>query len=202
MRDTGRAAGPNGLVSSANFTPPLVVAPHFVPARTNPVSKALSVPASAVRAPSYEATLKVIDTVHDDGRLVTIPLFENRATVNVGGYSWHGNTGAPIHIEVSRAGPHPELTLVHEIGHNLDHQTLDVRGAFASEMSPLMETWRRIVMATVTAKKLKAAAAGRKIDGRWAPGPVSDYQEALRFRELWARAYAQFVAKQSASPAP
>ena len=147
------------------------------------------------------ATLRVIDAVHDDGGLTAIPLIETRATVNVGGYAWSRKTGAPLGREVSRASQHPELTLIHEVGHFLDHQVLGTKGEFASEKSPLLEVWRRIVLATPTVKKLKRAAAGRKVEGRWPRRPPAEFIEMLRLREVWARAYAQYVANHGANPA-
>ena len=170
------------------------------PLRQAPVSQALRIPESAVRRPSYEATLAIVDSVHDDGALPTIPLRETRATVNVGEYAWRGKTRGSEELTISRLGPHPELTLVHEMAHFIDHQALDWRGVFASERSDLLEVWRKIVMSTQTYKNIKAGAAGKKIDGKWPSRPPADFAEALRFRELWARAYTQYIVQKSANP--
>jgi hypothetical protein len=178
------------LVSFATETP-----------RSSPVSRALTIPPDAERAPSYEATLRVIDSIHDDGKLPVIPFIENRATVNIGGYAWRGFTGESIDLTISRVGPHPELTLLHEVGHLLDHQALHIRGQYASEKSPLLEVWRRIVQATPTAKKLRLAAAGKKIDGRWPSDGPSEFARLLPLREMWARAYTQYVVMHAGNPA-
>jgi hypothetical protein len=187
-------------VRTAKFEPPLVVYAIETP-RQAPVSTALRLADDAQRKPSYEATLRVIDAVHDDGGLTPIPLTETRATVNVGGYAWAGKNGLPLGIDVSRAGRHPELTLVHEVGHFIDHQALGKKGEFASEKSSLLEVWRKIVLATPTAKKLKLAATGKQIEGQWARGTPEEYAELLPLRELWARAYAQYIAAHSGNPA-
>jgi SPP1 gp7 family putative phage head morphogenesis protein len=200
VRDTERSEVPPGDFPSAKASPPLVVHADVTP-RKAPVSETIMVAPEALRAPSYEATLRVIDKVHDDGGLTAIPLRETKATVNVGGYSWRSKTGASIDIEVSRAGRFPELTLVHEVGHFIDHQALGTRGEFASEKAALLEVWRKIVLATPTAKKLKLGAAGRKIDGEWPRRPPSEFAEALRLRELWARAYTQYVVRHGANTA-
>ncbi len=178
---------------------PMVVHESPLPPRASPVSAGLRVPSDAARAASYKATLLVVDSVHDDGTLPTIPLRETKATVNVGGYAWRGKTGRPEELTVSRAGSHPELTLIHEVGHFIDHQALDRRGTFASEKSDLLEVWRKIVIATQTYKNIKAGAAGKKIDGRWPRRPSSEFTDALRFRELWARSYTQYIVQKSAN---
>ena len=177
----------------APLSAPLVVHTATLPVRSSPVSAGLRVPSDAVRAPSYAATLRVIDSVHDDGALPTIPFIETKATVNVGEYVWWGKAGAADKMHVSRLGPHPELTLVHEVGHFIDHQALDWRGTFASEKSDLLEVWRKIVMSTQTYKAIKAGAAGKKINGKWPRRSPAEFAEALRFRELWARAYTQYI---------
>lgn len=199
VRDRVEDPGPSDE-PSPNI-PPLVTPPRDVPDRAAPVSKSIKVPEDAQRGASYEATLKVIDVVHDDGGLTVIPLRETKATVNIGGYSWRGKTGEPIAIDVSRAPVHPELTLLHEVGHFLDHRALGTAGEFASETHPMLEVWRKIVSASPTVKRLKLGARGRKIDGEWPKRAPEVFAEALRLRELWARAYTQYIVKHGANPA-
>jgi hypothetical protein len=77
--------------------------------------------------------LEAIDAVHGDGMLPLLPVIRTRGRVQVGAYEWISHTGEALRLSFSVTNDHPELSVVHEIGHFLDHQALGRPGAFASE---------------------------------------------------------------------
>jgi hypothetical protein len=104
---------------------------------------------------------------------------------------YHPNDGAPL-IELSNRGPHPRLSLAPEIGHLLDH-ALGGFYEYASEKRRLAlyraiqqiersRAVRTLQRASRSKAPLEPGADARQID-YWLQPP-----------ELWARAYAQYVA--------
>src|SRR5690349_11158129 len=82
-----------------------------------------------------DEVLRTIDGLH--GITVEVPRIRLRTgskpeTVDFGVYRRTRN-GAPVEIVLADFATQPALTLVHEIGHYLDHQAIDEPGVFASE---------------------------------------------------------------------
>jgi hypothetical protein len=113
-------------------------------------------------------------------------------------YGWSDRTGEPLLLRISTHSEHPELTVVHEIGHFLDHQALGRPGIFASESDALHS-----VMATIDSTdafaQLRALRHRRQVMVmRGARRQVVLIRRdlvayLLQPRELFARAYAQFT---------
>src|SRR5438034_160472 len=97
-----------------------------------PISQSIRVPTGDLFAP-VRLALSIIDDVHGDGSLPTLPVRRTRGHVEVGSYEWDDRTGSPSRLSFSAASSHPHLTVIHEIGHFLDHQGMGFPGAFASE---------------------------------------------------------------------
>ncbi len=134
---------------------------------------------------TMKAALAALNNVHGDGSLPTIPVKMSRLTDLAGGYEYTG-AGVPVAIGISRHGDHPELTMLHEIGHFLDHQALDIRGTFASVSSPLLLEWRSVIDAS------QAVQALQRLHSQ--PGVREQYIDyLLDRRELLARSYTQWV---------
>lgn len=76
---------------------------------------------------------------------------------------------------------------MHETGHRLDHQVLGSRGEYASVSHPDLQEFRDAVASSEAVKELK------RLDSEY-----RDYY--LLPQELWARAYAQYIAKRSGDP--
>jgi hypothetical protein len=138
--------------------------------------------------------LGVIDTVHRVAPLPRIPIVERIMPLGIeGAYQYDRRRGRPRSIDINREAPHPDLTLVHEIGHLPDHQILGNPAGFASFRHPELENWRQCVIASRAWSALRTA--------RWAiiagGGPVGQLDYLLDESELWARSYAQFIVSRS-----
>jgi hypothetical protein len=169
-----------------------------------PISGRLVVPESAAFDPVRRA-LAAIDAVHGDGDLPFLPVVRTRATTEVGVYEWSDRSGEPLRLRISTHSEHPELTVVHEIGHFLDHQALGRPGTFASESDALHS-----VIATIDSTdafaQLRALRTRRRAviteRGRREIEPIRQQrvEYLLQPHELFARAYAQFITVRSQDP--
>jgi hypothetical protein len=93
---------------------------------------------------------------------------------------------------VRNTGPWPTLTTIHEAGHFIDLEGIGAKGNFASVSG---EPDMREVMAAI--ERTEAVKHLRGLLGGATPGLGGYYQYLLDPRELWARAYAQFIAQRS-----
>lgn len=163
------------------------------------VSAALQAPPSGpLRAP-LQAALEAIDAVHGDGVLPSIPVEVMRSATLAGGYEYQISGLVSTRIRV-RPTPDAAGTIVHEVGHFLDQKGLpggDVR-RFSSEDEKLLDAWRKSVTESATFKTLKAAArTGRLPSGLRVGRDEVTYR--LEWKELWARAYFQYITERSGS---
>lgn len=180
-----------------------------VPLRPNgpPVSQALNVPKSGKARVAIDRALAAIDRVHGDGNLPEIPVRAVRLRDGVMGRYRYG--GMPqkseIHIGTRTPAEHAPATIVHEIGHYLDH--LGLPGSRFTSADPdfmdLFEEWH-------TAAR-DSRAIQRLIDQRWNPEryeipmpggfsirPQRGFLDYLvTTEEVWARSYTQYVAVRS-----
>jgi hypothetical protein len=147
-----------------------------------------------VLAANLRSAIDAVDRVHgygDDEELMLpdIAIAANRGTRVVGGYEFTRG-GESLGIQISTRGEHQAFSLVHEIGHFLDHQILGggISIGFASANSQLLEAWRQEVRKTSAVKRLAILQRARRgaVDRR-------AVQEWLRWHEIWARSYAQYV---------
>jgi hypothetical protein len=151
------------------------------------VSAALEVRIAAPHRREVETAIKSIDRVHRDGQLEALPIIGQTGGTSFGVYQFD-RRGVPRQIGVRAADDHwPGLTAAHEIGHFLDHQVLGRRGQFASVSHPDLEQFRQAVHAS------RAVAEIQKLGRRQRAYFMEGY-------ELWARAYAQYIAKKSGDP--
>ncbi len=176
-----------------------------------PVSKAL-MPIS--KKPHLNATvkevLKIIDSVHGDGALSTIPVTWNRKIHEHGSYT--SLSGVPKGIAASSKGDHPLLTLAHEIGHFIDQQALGVAGRFASESADAairqrMAAFTKAALDSPQVKQLRALLLRKNVEmvveGKLRRVPIDHPHVSylLSTREIFARAYSQWIAERSGNPA-
>jgi hypothetical protein len=164
-----------------------------------PISSRIVVPSGASFDPVRRA-LAAIDAVHGDGDLPRLPVVRTRGTMEVGAYEWSDRTGAPLRLRFSGIGDHPELTVVHEIGHLLDHQALGQPGTFASERGGAQSVMEAIRLSA--ASRTLVLLRRRRIvileeRGRRVVEPVKQSLVAyyMQPREQFARAYAQYVSR-------
>lgn len=171
------------------------------------VSAALDSQLRGSQATKARTALNLIDAVHGDGDLPPIPIAGTAKRTQVGGYAFERYTGKPIRIELSRYAPDPEMTLLHEVGHFLDHQTLGLRSQNASEYHATLAKWREAVRATEPVRTLKDWSAQSHItvtlpDGSTVQRLINQkyVQYLLRDREIFARSYAQYIATKTGDP--
>ena len=142
---------------------------------------------SELRHGANEA-VRAVRRVHGDGPLPTIPVEQTNDPTDLGSFNWDGATGAAKNIEMSDVDPDgPALTAVHEIGHFLDHSGLSGEPANLNDFESKKESTRtmRAVMKAIRKSKRYALLQG---------DPYLTNEA-----ELWARAYAQYIAWRSGS---
>lgn len=152
---------------------------------SSPVSDALIPPKSGSAKKSAEYALKELDKIHSDGILPQIPLRASTSKKNAGSYVYFTSKGISKEITLSSNGLHPELTLLHEIGHFIDHKAIGTDGIFSSVSDPIFDEWRKAVDATRASEKLRAMSHQK--NGKY----------YLLKEEQWARCYAQYIATKS-----
>jgi len=157
----------------------------------NSVSKSLTLPAGKTGS-VFKTVLTEIDNLHGIDGLPTIPAKSSRSVRYQGVYRFYPSTNKAVDIQLSSSSVNPELTVAHEIGHFIDHQSFNTAGVFSSINDDLMAAFRRVVdesTATATLKEHLATATDRNARER-AKYYLSAYEQ-------WARAYAQWVALRS-----
>lgn len=169
--------------------PPVPAAP---PAATAPVSAALTLQAHKTRS---RALLQLLDQVHTDGALPSIPVGDLRMAHALGVYA-HTHAGDAVHVRL-RSSRVLEFTLAHELGHFLDHQALGVRGVFASASHPDLDGWRAAVMGSQSVLRWTQERAAAIAAGDRYTRDFLDY--LLSPHELFARSYAQYITLRSGS---
>lgn len=143
---------------------------------------------SDLRRAAHEA-VRAVRRVHGDGPLPTIPVEQVNDPTVYGRFQFR-ITGDAKNIELSEADPaQPALTAVHEIGHFLDHAGLSGSPADLLDRETEQESTRTMqsVMKAIRQSKRFALLQGD-------PDLTSP-------TELWARAYAQYIAVRSGSSA-
>lgn len=144
---------------------------------------------------TVKRVLELIDSVHADGVLPKIQIQQNEVDGQHGEYR-HAS-GKAKHISVNPRGDHGLLTLTHEIGHFLDHQGISEMlgmgaGKFGSEAKHKAFKKFRIAVKKSEAyrtlrKRMKKAQKKGSKNARY-------YEYLTRPREIFARAYAQWIA--------
>lgn len=203
--DPGFAGGPGvegAVAQQLHKAPPVlqaaakvVMAPPPRGPMGAPVSQALRLPGGRGKtALEINDAMRLIDRVHGDGALPTIPVGITSGTRTLGKYKYYSITAKSVGLDVSRAGEHPRLTFAHEVGHFLDHKGWGAPG-YSSAFEGAAEPWRKAIAASPEVQALRdlrtsgATAAIRK----WA-------RYATSWHELWARSYAQWIAHRSGDP--
>lgn len=202
-----KSAGPviAGGTRSAKSPEPLEgnVFPSVGPGpKVQPITHALRLPRGA-NFERWERTVKSIGTVHKVGRLPQIEVLPEAGTDREGGYS-HVGMLWPRWIKINTDRPQQELTLTHEVGHYLDHMLFGA-GDWGSSSNPDLEEWRDAVYNSETYAQLQRGLSGTvTVTVRGVPIEIPVLKEAaedlLEPQELWARSYAQWIARKSGDP--
>jgi hypothetical protein len=153
------------------------------------VSAAFVLPAGAF-GERMRRVLGLIDGVHRVGPLPRIPIVERARKFGLDGrYRFHPHRGTPRAIEISQMATVQELTLIHEIGHFLDHQALGRPGSFASRRQLDLDVWRRAIEASQAVGRLRVIRRERELLAE----DVTQVSYLLDYTELWARSFTQYV---------
>ena len=147
-----------------------------------PVSQALLVPAGPEGDPIREV-VAAVDRAHGDGRLPPIVVSRRRLPP---GFEGLYKPSPPYAIVVGVQARQPALTLLHEIGHCLDHLGLGQAAAFASEADPSLNVWRTAITSSPALDKLVQLSRATT-----EPGLVDALRYLMTWPEFWARSYAQ-----------
>jgi hypothetical protein len=146
--------------------------------------------------------LELIDLVHGDGDLKDIPV-KKMATKGTQAQFAFTTTGAPLEIKVSTKATHPVFSMVHEMGHYFDLHAIGKKGVWDSQdNSSVVSTVLKVANESDVVKQLSAMLKNRAItiDGKaypLSPSGVKYIKYLLEPHEIWARAYAQYIAKKS-----
>ncbi len=179
------------------------VGPHGVS-----VSDALKLPTAKPLREAIRGGLDAVDRVHGDGKLAEIPLKLSKSERENGSFTYGQATGRAMGMAISTRGDHPELTLVHEIGHMLERTA--ITGAYAGDRdfstAPEFSEWFKAIKESRAVKGLKAIAetpgetvsvAGPGASPSAVKINVRYIRYLLQHDELWARSYAQYIAVRS-----
>lgn len=174
-----------------------------------PIAPALKLPKRGDLTRIGRNVLGLIDRVHGDGELPSIPLVRERKKNYFGSYSYQKaspHNAVQISIRTSGFADHPELTLAHEIGHFLDHWGAG-KGMHASVAADEFEEFRRVAGRSKAVQEIERLIAARKVSVTLGGGGTIDYpidRRYLRYlattKEVWARAYAQYITLRTGDP--
>jgi hypothetical protein len=140
--------------------------------------------------------LGLIDDLHGDGPLHDLPMRFANDPINMGSF-WRTN---PPHataqrITISTHFPSisgQEFTFAHELGHYLDLQGMRSKtGWFGSEAKDFSPSMTKLFDLLLDSPEIRALKASKRSNHR---------NYLLRRREIWARAYAQYVATRTGDP--
>lgn len=214
--------------------PKVSAAADLTPANPGYKRKALNTANQA----KLRKALDVIDSVHGDGNLTTIPVTQvpARYRKKAGAFYESSGDGRPMSLGFGGGlmGNSPYMTAFHEVGHWLDQQGVGARryastASFATEVAggdqkvlDAVERWRQAVKNTQAIQtlekwrganvpadpRLKGYGGSTQGNGHtYGDGtvPLGVKREFVNYllgaKEVWARSYAQYVAKTSGNTA-
>jgi hypothetical protein len=175
---------------------PAAPVPVVAAANQSPVSDALQIRVAGKLRDQVKAAIETIDQVHDDGVLPVIPIRSTKASY-LGCLQpvLSGNGITAGNIAVRASGTWPALTTVHEIGHFLDLDAIGAKGDFSTKRGdPDMKRVLEAAERTAAVQGLRAKLAESRGFEQ-----IRAYKYFLTPWEIWARAYAQFIAERSGS---
>ncbi len=200
-------------VPPAHVQPPVVPAVHpetQPPVPTPPVklqpqgmdpSKAVTVKDGPehVHAQAIKDAFKIIASVHGLGlppkALPNIPVRSSVDLKKVSGayLSYAGNIPNEIVVSKSPSNKSPELTFVHEFGHYLDYNATGTPQHSGSKHSKMPE-YHAVMKAMDDSQAIQTLNKPSPV----VPAPLRTY--LLKRYEMFARAYAQYIATRSQNP--
>jgi hypothetical protein len=173
--------------------------PTFTPRGSRISDRVVVPPGNAYDAVRH--ALSAIDAVHGDGLLRPVRVRRGRSQGEAASYEWNLRTGEPRYLTLSVSAPRPELSIVHEIGHFLDHEGIGrggLPGSESGEVSAVMDA----VYGSQAYQHLAQLATRKQVQlrlpNRSRPQAVNVDPAIVQYLrepgELFARAYAQLIA--------
>lgn len=164
------------------------------PLRQHPISDALDLEVYGKHKEAVILAMGAIEKVQDTSMLPKIPVRDTNQSAY--GFVKPKLVTAGIGTDfmaVRSSGPWPALTAVHETGHFLDIEAIGAKGTLATH-TPLPEMQRVLAAANDSEavqhlRAIGAAAASVKTQ--------EHYSYLTSPHEIWARAYAQYIAEKS-----
>jgi hypothetical protein len=167
------------------------------------VSAAFDIQASSDLGDELREALAAADSVHLlGGDIVRIPIRASSESRLLGHYQYDTRTNEPSDIAVSEYAADPQLTVLHEIGHYIDHSLITPRGVFAST-SAICADWREAVLDSGAVARLVAMYQDPQAfevslpDGTTITPNRSEIAYLLETEEAFARSYAQYIVSRS-----
>lgn len=127
-----------------------------------------------------------------------VPLIPTKIR-ELGAYAFGRSSGSPFGIEFEERGTHHAATILHEVGHLIDHQYVGITGAWASYPAPhtSLIQWSDAVRRTMYWRQLDQFLRNPAAGGVFGELDELDLQRLsylLDERELFARSYLQWAA--------
>lgn len=161
-----------------------------------PVSSSLKNESTGEIKNAVEEALKILDSIHGDGNLPSVPVKNIRSKSYKGALRF--SLGQPIDIKISHYGKQKELTTLHEIGHLLDLSAIGTPGRFESLKDDILASWKNAAFNSEAIKKIFDALRNGVYNGRNINFSELKYLNYLRrTEEIFARSYAQYIAVKS-----
>ena len=165
--------------------------------------EAIERPKSGKYVKKYNDAVDSIESVHTVTGLETTPLKTKRMDSSYGEYRF-SKKGSNIVIDPEG----DELTVVHEIGHAIDHQSIMFNGRFDSQMGSIqLSEWQSAVRQTEAYQQLQTMQADPSahsvpvtLQGNIhtrAQASSGKLNYLLDDREVFARSYSQYIAESS-----
>ena len=168
----------------------------------SPVSDGLQVQIKIPALQSQaEQILGIVDRVHGDGKLPRINL-ESMTDPGYEGWIHVDPKGNPLLMALHENALHPASTLAHEIGHFLDYGGIPVKKRIGNmrdfAADPLFAGFLKACNVSDALTGMRALGPAYKTpSGREYPTDTKYVNYLLSPNEVWARAYAQWLALRS-----
>lgn len=149
-----------------------------------------------------KSALEAIDLVHGDGDLDDIP-FKTTSSDKYNAAFYHSVKGQPIKIAISKKGD--ALSVAHEMAHYFDLHVIGGRGKFETEQKDsLLKDFLQVAKKSQAIKSIETILKDKKVsigDQEITIGTRNErfFKYMMDPKEIWARAYSQFIAKRSGS---
>ena len=146
-------------------------------------------------ARQFRHVVSLVDQLHTFPKLPTIPLLLTKTRREGGAYISRTRPPIPISINISVHTESPALTLLHEVGHLLDHLALNpIKQGFGSGHDPFFDPLRNFWAAN---KKIRRLTRMATRSSAMNPKRCSFLRYQLQVDEIWARTYLQWVVTKS-----